>query len=382
MWPLVLGAPGGSRIPTEVLSVLQGVVDYGLTLQQAVDAPRLHMQYLPDTVYLEPDALAPETKAALVKAGYNFTEQHPWGTERGHRGDARWLAAGSDGRATTRGESGCGEVKSFFLEKREPSMTIERRVSLADPMVYYRKVPYRVLLDNLTFDLKMLASARQYCESEAVQGTWALEHDVVHALVTVCFRFERLMEAQAFLRAIPGSYRVSNHPNIAVEFQAIMDKVRNSTNPDEALRKQENIQKLVDFGLATGPERAQITRGSDDRRRRLCGWFAASTGAGWPLAMARWNWSTAWRQRMTVLLIYMAGGVICYLINRAYEGAGLGASATGLLVTIAAVFLLNILSKRFMRTRPSLRQAYDARIAEDYGSIDRLKYAIQAQRAC
>ncbi len=76
---MVLGAPGGSRIPTEVLSVFQGVVDYGLTLQQAVDAPRLHMQYLPDTVYVEPDALAPETEAALVKAGYNFTRQHPWG---------------------------------------------------------------------------------------------------------------------------------------------------------------------------------------------------------------------------------------------------------------------------------------------------------------
>ena len=68
-------------------------------------------------------------------------------------------------------------------------MTIERRVSLADPMVYYRKVPYRVLLNNLTFDLKMLASARQYCESEAVHGTWALEYDIVHALVTVWFRF-------------------------------------------------------------------------------------------------------------------------------------------------------------------------------------------------
>lgn len=76
---MVLGAPGGSRIPTEVLSVLQGVVDYGMTLQQAVDAPRLHMQYLPDTVYVEPDALAPETQAALVKAGYNFTPQPPWG---------------------------------------------------------------------------------------------------------------------------------------------------------------------------------------------------------------------------------------------------------------------------------------------------------------
>ena len=76
---MVLGAPGGSRIPTEVLTVLQGVVDYGLTLRQAVEAPRLHMQYLPDTTYLEPHALAPDVQAALAKAGYDFTEQHAWG---------------------------------------------------------------------------------------------------------------------------------------------------------------------------------------------------------------------------------------------------------------------------------------------------------------
>lgn len=76
---MVLGAPGGSRIPTEVLSVLQGVVDFGQTLEQAVAAPRMHMQYLPDTVYLEPAALAPDVRSALIAEGYNFTDQGQWG---------------------------------------------------------------------------------------------------------------------------------------------------------------------------------------------------------------------------------------------------------------------------------------------------------------
>ncbi len=76
---MVLGAPGGSRIPTEVLSVLQGIVDYAMTLQQAVAAPRLHMQYQPDTVYLEPGALAPAVRSALQAEGYHFTDQGQWG---------------------------------------------------------------------------------------------------------------------------------------------------------------------------------------------------------------------------------------------------------------------------------------------------------------
>jgi gamma-glutamyltranspeptidase / glutathione hydrolase len=58
---LVLGSPGGARIITTVANILMGVVDYGMNIQEAVDAPRFHNQWLPDTVSVEqwtsPDAL-------------------------------------------------------------------------------------------------------------------------------------------------------------------------------------------------------------------------------------------------------------------------------------------------------------------------------------
>src|SRR5690348_2974928 len=50
---LVLGSPGGSRIPTAVYQVLSDMVDQGMPLADAVAAPRLHHQAQPDTVYLE-----------------------------------------------------------------------------------------------------------------------------------------------------------------------------------------------------------------------------------------------------------------------------------------------------------------------------------------
>ena len=71
---MVVGAPGGSRIPTAVLGVIQNVVDYGMPLADAVAAPRIHHQFLPDTVYLEPDALDPSVVAALQSDGYRFTQ--------------------------------------------------------------------------------------------------------------------------------------------------------------------------------------------------------------------------------------------------------------------------------------------------------------------
>lgn len=51
---MVLGSPGGSRITTTVANIFLSVADGGLNIQQAVDAPRFHHQYLPDTLYLEP----------------------------------------------------------------------------------------------------------------------------------------------------------------------------------------------------------------------------------------------------------------------------------------------------------------------------------------
>ena len=50
---LVLGSPGSSKIITTVANVLMGVVDYGMNIQEAVNAPRFHNQWLPDVVNVE-----------------------------------------------------------------------------------------------------------------------------------------------------------------------------------------------------------------------------------------------------------------------------------------------------------------------------------------
>lgn len=77
---MVTGSPGGSRIITIALSTIQNVVDYGMNVQQAVDAPRIHMQWLPDEVQYEPGALSASTIEALRKMGYTFKEIDSWGS--------------------------------------------------------------------------------------------------------------------------------------------------------------------------------------------------------------------------------------------------------------------------------------------------------------
>jgi gamma-glutamyltranspeptidase/glutathione hydrolase len=67
---LVLGAPGSSKIITTVANVLMGVVDYGMNIQDAVNAPRFHNQWLPDVLNVERSFL-PDTVQALQKMGYN-----------------------------------------------------------------------------------------------------------------------------------------------------------------------------------------------------------------------------------------------------------------------------------------------------------------------
>jgi gamma-glutamyltranspeptidase/glutathione hydrolase len=67
---VALGSPGGSRIPTATLQVLLNVAVDQDPLQAAVDRPRIHHQWLPDRLEVEADALAPETRAALVRRGH------------------------------------------------------------------------------------------------------------------------------------------------------------------------------------------------------------------------------------------------------------------------------------------------------------------------
>ena len=66
---LVLGSPGSSKIISTVANVLMGVVDYGMNIQEAVNAPRFHNQWLPDEVDVE-KWFSPDTIVALNKMGY------------------------------------------------------------------------------------------------------------------------------------------------------------------------------------------------------------------------------------------------------------------------------------------------------------------------
>ena len=67
----VLGSPGGARIITTVANIFLSASEGGLNIQQAVDAPRFHHQYLPDKLYLEP-GFTPETLAGLRALGYDI----------------------------------------------------------------------------------------------------------------------------------------------------------------------------------------------------------------------------------------------------------------------------------------------------------------------
>jgi gamma-glutamyltranspeptidase/glutathione hydrolase len=74
-----LGSPGGSRIITIVLETALNLIDFGLSPQEAVDAPRFHHQGLPDKLFVEPLALSPDTAQILRAMGYEIVVQPPWG---------------------------------------------------------------------------------------------------------------------------------------------------------------------------------------------------------------------------------------------------------------------------------------------------------------
>ncbi|MFN3809999.1 MAG: gamma-glutamyltransferase [Roseateles asaccharophilus] len=74
---MVVGTPGGSRIITAVLHSILNVVDYGMNVQEAVDAPRFHQQWLPEATNLERFALSPDTTRLLEAMGHKFGAPQP-----------------------------------------------------------------------------------------------------------------------------------------------------------------------------------------------------------------------------------------------------------------------------------------------------------------
>lgn len=75
---LVLGSPGGPRIISSVLLTLLNVLDFGMNIQQAVNAPRFHYQVLPDVISTEPMALPFFTRLQLIYNGYHLLPQSYW----------------------------------------------------------------------------------------------------------------------------------------------------------------------------------------------------------------------------------------------------------------------------------------------------------------
>jgi gamma-glutamyltranspeptidase/glutathione hydrolase len=74
---MILGTPGGSRIITAVMLTLLNVIDYDMDIQEAVDAPRIHQQWLPETTFVEARALSPDTRAILTSMGHKLTVPQP-----------------------------------------------------------------------------------------------------------------------------------------------------------------------------------------------------------------------------------------------------------------------------------------------------------------
>lgn len=75
---MVVGTPGGSRIITATLLTMLNVIDYGMNIQEAVDAPRFHQQWLPEETNLEAFAVSPDTQKILEGWGQKFTGPQPF----------------------------------------------------------------------------------------------------------------------------------------------------------------------------------------------------------------------------------------------------------------------------------------------------------------
>lgn len=75
---MVIGSPGGARIITITLEAILNVIDHGMNIQEAIDAPRIHHQWLPDKVAMEPFALSRDTMQILAGMGYDIGVDINW----------------------------------------------------------------------------------------------------------------------------------------------------------------------------------------------------------------------------------------------------------------------------------------------------------------
>jgi gamma-glutamyltranspeptidase / glutathione hydrolase len=92
-----VGSPGGPTIINTVLEVIVDVLDFGMNIQQAVDWPRFHHQWMPDELRMEP-GFSPDTVALLESRGHKIKPISSQGEAAAILWDGAWLAGAADGR--------------------------------------------------------------------------------------------------------------------------------------------------------------------------------------------------------------------------------------------------------------------------------------------
>jgi gamma-glutamyltranspeptidase/glutathione hydrolase len=95
---LVAGSPGGPRIISTVLQVLLNVFDFGMNVQEAVDWPRFHHQWLPDKLYVE-RGFSPDTVRLLEARGHTVENARSIGEVAAILSSGAWLEGAADSRS-------------------------------------------------------------------------------------------------------------------------------------------------------------------------------------------------------------------------------------------------------------------------------------------
>ena len=101
---LVPGAPGGPTIISSVLQVIIDVLDFNMNVQQAVDYPRFHHQWMPELLYMEPHGFSPDALEALRKRGHVLDFKRTMGQVMAIEADDAHLMGAADSRSEVTAE--------------------------------------------------------------------------------------------------------------------------------------------------------------------------------------------------------------------------------------------------------------------------------------
>jgi gamma-glutamyltranspeptidase/glutathione hydrolase len=94
-----LGSPGGPTIPTNILQVISNIIDFGMNVQEAIESPRVHHQWMPDLIAWEERSLPADVRERLAAMGHHFVDHPGTPTTEGERflGDVEVIAIDEDG---------------------------------------------------------------------------------------------------------------------------------------------------------------------------------------------------------------------------------------------------------------------------------------------